>query len=211
MLMKEYNDVSISSKQSFVANLNNLSKIILYITVISFVVTGNTSILFSGVFSLVVFVAVYYLRKKIETDGFDIQGTEIADTKLSKKQLSNYHPITPSNPMGNVLPGDYSENPDRKMAPPAYDKIVSDKINDVTKDMITAKNSGNKNLDDKLFRDLGDNYTFDESMQQFYTTASSQIPNNQGEFAQYCYGDMPSCKEGNEFACSKKDLRYINY
>ena len=132
-------------------------------------------------------------------------------TKLSKKQLNDYHQINKENPLGNVLPGDYSENPERKKAAPAYDKTVSDKINNVTKDMLTEKNLGNKKFKDKLFRDLGDNYMFEESMQQFYTTANSQIPNNQGDFAQFCYGNMPSCKEGNEFACSKKDLRYINY
>lgn len=211
ILIKEYDDIYISSDRTFIANLNNLSKIILYITIISFAYTRNTNILLSGGFSLSVFTAVYYLRKKSDFDGFEVNGAEIVETKLSKKQLKDYHPINHSNPMGNVLPGDYSNNPTRKPAPPAYDKTVTDKINDVTKEMIAEKNIGHKNLSDKLFRDLGDNYVFEESMQQFYTTANSQIPNNQKDFAQYCYGNMPSCKEGNEFACSKNNSRYINY
>jgi len=41
---------------------------------------------------------------------------------------------------------------------------------------------------------------FDESMNSFYTTASSQIPNKQGDFARWCYGSMPSAKEGDKKA-----------
>ena len=131
--------------------------------------------------------------------------------KFQKKKLEDFHPISPDNPMGNVMPGDYLENPERKSAAPSYDKTVTDSINNVTKKMLNEKNSSNSKFEQKLFRDLGDNYKFEESMMNFYTTPSSQIPNNQGEFAKFCYGNMPSCKEGNEFACSKKDLRYINY
>jgi len=30
-----------------------------------------------------------------------------------------------------------------------------------------------------------------------------QSNNNQKEFAEFCYGNMPSCKEGDEFMCEK--------
>jgi hypothetical protein len=48
-------------------------------------------------------------------------------------------------------------------------------------------------------------------MINFNTNPNTQIPNDQAGFADFCYGNMPSCKEGNEFACMKKDFRYINY
>ena len=211
MLIKEYDDIKISQKHTFVKNLNNLSKIIIYVTLITFLITRKTTILISGVFSLAVFISIYYLRTNKSKQGFEVSGHSIEESKISKKKLNEFHPITDKNPMGNVLPGDYVENPERKPAPPSYDKTVSDTINTVTKKMLNEKNSSNSKFDQKLFRDLGDNYKFEESMMNFYTTPGSQIPNNQGEFAKFCYGDMPSCKEGNEFACSKKDLRYINY
>lgn len=211
-LIREYDSIKISSENNFVTNLNNLSRIILYITIISFLLTRNASVLLSGVFSLAIFVIVYYLRENKLKSGFDIINNDAKEsTRLSKKNLEDYYPIKEENPLSNVMPGDYMNNPARKKAAPAYDATVSNKINNTTKKMITEKNLGNKNLENKLFRDLGDNYKFDESMINFYTTASSEIPNNQGEFAKFCYGNMPSCKEGNEFACAKKDLRYINY
>ena len=69
------------------------------------------------------------------------------------------------------------------------------------------KNSFNE----KLFKNLGENIGFEHSMRNFYSTANTQIPNDQKGFAEFCYGDMPSCKEGNEFACTKNTQRWTNY
>ena len=61
--------------------------------------------------------------------------------------------------------------------------------------------------DARLFQELGgasaggqQDLFFNESMNSFYTMPASQIPNNQGEFANWCYGSMPSAKEGNKKA-----------
>ena len=64
-------------------------------------------------------------------------------------------------------------------------------------------------LEKKLFKDLGDEIEFDRSMHNFYTTPNTKIPNDQDKFAQFCYGDMPSCKEGNALACEKGAFKYI--
>ena len=40
-------------------------------------------------------------------------------------------------------------------------------------------------------------------------THSYKIPNEQRRFAEFCYGNMPSCKEGNDFACMQNNERYI--
>jgi hypothetical protein len=37
-----------------------------------------------------------------------------------------------------------------------------------------------------------------------YYNANSTIPNDQGVFAEFCYGSMNSCKSGNIFACAKQ-------
>ena len=57
------------------------------------------------------------------------------------------------------------------------------------------------NIDQRLFKDLGDSFNFDQSMRSWYATPNTQVPNDQKAFAEYLYGDMPSCKEGDKFSC----------
>ena len=63
---------------------------------------------------------------------------------------------------------------------------------------------------EKLFADLANEFEFEQSMRPFYSTASSTIPNDQKSFAEFCYGSMISCKEGNLFACARDNPQYRN-
>ena len=65
-----------------------------------------------------------------------------------------------------------------------------------------------KSQDARLFKNLGDNLTFQHSMRNFYSMPNTQIPNNQKDFANFCYGNMPSCKEGDELQCSKNNASF---
>ena len=51
---------------------------------------------------------------------------------------------------------------------------------------------------------------FEQSLRQFTSNPGSTIPNDQGAFADFCYGSMVSCKEGNQFACARNLSRHIN-
>ena len=59
--------------------------------------------------------------------------------------------------------------------------------------------------DKRLFKNLGDNISFENSMRNFYAMPNTQIPNNQRDFALFCYGNMPSCKDGDGLQCSKNN------
>ena len=52
---------------------------------------------------------------------------------------------------------------------------------------------------------------FEDSMQRFISNPNTQIPNDQEGFAKYCYGEMVSAKEGNEFSLGRNSARYTNY
>ena len=56
-----------------------------------------------------------------------------------------------------------------------------------------------KNIDKKLFKDLGEKFEFDRSMIPFNSAPNTHIPNDQHLFANFLYGDMVSGKEGNKF------------
>jgi len=192
-------------------NFNAISRLVIYISILGLILFRSINYLFSGIFTLALISVYYNYQKKISKESFvdDVSSSNVQ----KKKKFNLYHPIKTNNPMGNVLLTDISDDPTRKAAPPSYVKKVEDKINDNTKDMIKEVNKTfNKDeLTKKLFKDLGDNYNFEESMINFYSNPSTTIPNDQKGFADYCYGNMPSCKEGDEFACAKKNDRYINY
>jgi hypothetical protein len=102
---------------------------------------------------------------------------------------------TKKNPMMNVLMTDYRDNPKRPRAKPSFAPSVRENIDEKTKEQIED------DLNEKLFKDLGDEIQFDRSMQHFYTTANTQIPNDQKAFADFCFGNMSSCKDGEVDEC----------
>jgi hypothetical protein len=56
-------------------------------------------------------------------------------------------------------------------------------------------------FNDDLYRDVKDIFGKNNSQRQFYTVPGNQVPNDQGSFAQWCYGQPKTCKEGNKLAC----------
>jgi len=112
------------------------------------------------------------------------------------------------NPLSNVLMTDYDYNPYKKPAAPSYNNDINDEILAKTKEFVANANPTQPDITDKLYRDLGDEMVFEQSMRQFYSNPSSTIPNDQNSFSEFCYGGMISCKEGNMFACAKNLSRH---
>tara|TARA_R110002072_G_scaffold245573_6_gene404854 strand:- start:418 stop:1053 length:636 start_codon:yes stop_codon:yes gene_type:complete len=91
------------------------------------------------------------------------------------------------NPMGNVLPTDFADRPDRPTA--CYAPSV--------------KNEIKRYLDDTIPYDAGRSRSALPSVQryvaarQFYTNPNTMIPNDQTSFAEFCYGKKhePMCKD----------------
>ena len=66
-------------------------------------------------------------------------------------------------------------------------------------------NKSNPNIDKRIFSGLGENFELDTSMRQFTSNANTRITNDQGAFAQFLYGNMPSCKDGDVMMCGAND------
>lgn len=134
---------------------------------------------------------------------------------VSKVPLEEFNPINKKNPMGNVLLTEITDSPNRKSAPPSFNPDVYEDINAATKKQTQYLNPGIKNTDKQLYGDLGDNFKFDtEMMRNFYSTANTRVCNDQGAFAQYLYGDMPSGKSSGPdgaFARVQDNPRYNLY
>lgn len=184
--------------------LNAITRLVIALTVLGYLLTRTNRILITGVVTI---LAIIVLRKaqrwkdlqdrakNPHKEGF----TSPALYKLTKEA---YTEPTPQNPVMNVLLPERKDNPDRRPAAPSFNPEVVEDINASTQDFVLS-NLGDKKLRDKLFKDLGDNFVFDQSMRPWYATANTQIPNDQGAFADFCYGDMISCKEGDSLACER--------
>lgn len=185
---KYIHEIYPKSNMSKFRKINAVTRLIILLTILFLITTYKVSYLISGIVSLVL---IYIITSNNKKEGFKMK------KEKTKKELYV------DNPLNNVLPGD---DPEREPAEKAYEKKSLVNINESVKEMIQQQNSSIDNINDKLFKDLGENLEFDRSMRQFYTTANTTIPNDQKGFAEYCYKDMVSGKEGDESALLKNTV-----
>ncbi len=119
-------------------------------------------------------------------------------TTLADKLRDDFHPVTRQNPLGNVLLTEIGDRPDRDAAPPAFHPEVQEEIRDHVKKAVQRLNPTIQHMRGQLFGDLYGEYQLDQSLRAFYAMPNTRVDNDQGAFAQYLYGDMPSAKEDTE-------------
>lgn len=197
LFKKEYiTEVWPSINMQFSEKLNAITRLVIFLTLTGLFIGNKMQILITGAVTILCIVMLYLFKTKKTKEGFSAsQPSPVIDSNV-------YTLPSEKNPLMNVLPPEISDNPTRKEAAPSFNKNVVSTINDDVKEFV-AENFKDPSIKDKLFHDLGDNFTFDRSMRQWYSTASTQIPNDQKSFAEWCYGDMVSCKEGHELACTR--------
>ena len=188
--------------------LNAMTRFIIVLTLLGYVTTKSAKVLMSAIVTLGVVVLMYLSNKKQnkKLSMEDIKKEGFTNRELYQNLKTNFTNPTPQNPLMNVMLPELHENPERKSAAPSFNADVEKDINESVKRNLIEK----EKVDPKLFQDLGDNFIFDQSMRNFYTMPNSRIPNDQKGFAEFCYGTMVSCKEGNEFACEKNMYRNPN-
>ena len=198
--------------------LNAVSRTVIFLTLISYIFTRNTRILGVGAITLGAIYLLYSYQKteNKKKESRNVEGyTDPASTFLRENNLvlnpeTVFQAPSSQNAFGNVLLTDYEYNPDRRPAPPIDNDKVEDDILSEAKKMVANENPGQPDIVDKLFKDLGEQLNFEQSLRPFYSNPATTIPNDQGAFAEFCYGGMISCKEGNMFACAKNLSRHEN-
>jgi hypothetical protein len=191
--------------------LNAISRTIIIVTILLFLFSRRLRILIIGVITLVaIYMYHYSLNKPVKKESFHPALDVLDDYNADLSITNTFDNPESSNPFSNVLVTDYDYNPEKKPAPPAFNRNINNDILEQAKKMVVEQNPGQPNIADKLFMDLGEQFEFEQSLQPFYSTASSTIPNDQSGFADFCYGSMVSCKEGNSFACARNLHRHTN-
>ena len=191
--------------------LNAITRTIIVLTMLSYAYSQTTRILFIGSITIVAiyFLYIFRMQEKKKLEAFEDPALEV----LKNANFDNtdvFDVPSPENPLSNVLLPDYDFNPNKKPAPPTFSETTKTAILDNAKQLVADVNPGQPDIVDKLFANLGDQLNFEQSMQQFVSNPSTTIPNDQTAFAEFCYGSMISCKEGNEFACARNLDRYTN-
>lgn len=193
------------SFMSFNEKLNSLSRLIIIFSLMGGLIFRSIKAITTGI--VVLFLIALLKAGSISnlTEGFSSLGDETSDVNIDKEEIADiktnvtsYKKPSSNNPLGNVLLTEIYDNPERKPAPPAYYHGMDDEIKNKTKEMIKEINKSNVDIEKKLFQDLGNNTVFDYSMRNFYSTANTQIPNDQNGFTKFLYGDMKSTKDGTK-------------
>jgi hypothetical protein len=208
------------------SKLNAISRMIILLTLLGYLLTMSYKLILLGVVSLAM-IALLYTAQSKQNNATNQPTKSSSDNKEGFSNYANYNTgrrrmvsskgaapapatsgltfqaPTPQDPLMNVLLTDIQDHPNRPAAEPAFNPQVEHDINQCTQQFVVKDLGGNPNLEDRLFRDLGDNYEFSNSMRNYFATPNTKIPNDQHAFAEYCYGSMISCKEGNMMACAR--------
>lgn len=207
----EITQIWFTPSMTFEKKMNAISRLVILLTLFGFAITGEIKFLIIGLITLASIVCIYLIQNK-QTEGFDNSEAVklINPITLDSILKTQFSTTDKYNPMSNVLLTDIGDNPDKKAAPPAFNEDVSNEIDHATKRAVQMLNPGIDNTTKQLYGDdIIENINFDNSMRAFYSTPNSKVANDQTAFAQYLYGDMPSCKTGDAFACTQDNLRYI--
>ena len=221
-----------STDMSYEQKLNAITRLIILITILGYILTMSPRILVVGGLTLAAIVVLFKIRKQKITkqmldEGFRIRGNE--ETGMFDKKPDSYvNPVTldtllktefkegtKKNPFSNVLLTQINDDPNRKSAPPSFNVDVDEDITTNVKKAVQMMNPGIKNTNKQLYGDLYQNFELDQSNRAFFSTANTSVPpGDQPSFAQYLYGNMPSAKESTpdgNMQRVKDNYRYTLY
>ena len=189
--------------------LNAISRTVILLTLLTFLMKRSWVILVVSAMTLFAIYVLYFYKqqehrkndRKTMKEGFESTALDTFEKFINDPDT--FDKPTPENPFCNVRNTDIDFNPNKKPAPPSFNENINEQILESAKQMVRNAHPDQPDIGDRLFTDLGDQFVFEQSMRPFYSMPSTTIPNDQTGFAEFCYGNMVSCKEGNRFACNR--------
>lgn len=217
MFTMEMFEIYPTNKMTFERKINAIIRLVVILCFLGYLITQSPTFIITGICTIIaIYVLYYYQRNKermygsvnsLMKEGFE----EIKSKEQMNRHISEeYTPTKKDNPFGNVLMNEYTDNPNRKAAAPAFNPVVMDDITSNVKKMVQNENPTIENSSHQLFGGLYEKFELDQSNRAFFSTANTKIPNDQGSFADFLYGDMPSGKLNGEQRV-KDNLRYNLY
>jgi hypothetical protein len=182
---KNYDKFYPSSTMTYAEKLNSVMRLSLYFTLVVFILKKDSNILFIPIFTG---IFTFFLYSNTSTKKNN-EETFLSKMNLYKDPFTNEvcHRPSAENPFMNILISDYKTNPKRV------------KACNINKGNI--KKEAQQYFNQNLYRDVGDIFHKNASDRNWYTTASTTIPNDDQSFKDYLYSLRPTCKEGSGNAC----------
>ena len=180
-----------SKGMSFTEQLNALTRLSIYFSIVIFVIKQNSHIFFVPIFMAGFTYFLYTIDSNNKTSE-----TLYLDSKAQFKDKNTDEICSkPSknNPFMNVLMNEYNDNPERKQAC----NISRSDIKATTKKMFNTN----------LYRDVDDIFQKNASDRNYYTNPVTTIPNDMAAFAKFLYPLPKTCKEGSSTQCYRDTYR----
>jgi len=197
--------------------VNAITRLVIILMFIGYLLTLSTNIFLIGLVTLGVVYVLYFIQTREKNQSVEkfsnrLSGVypSITDPVIYEMNKNKYVKPSVSNPLMNVTLPEIYYDPKRKPAAPAFNPEVEQEINKSVKTFVEEP-FNDSTIDKKLFADLGDEMQFNRSMIPFNAMPNTQVPNDQGAFQNYLYGDMISGKEGNPLALERKQTGAYNY
>jgi len=165
--------------------LNAIFRLSIYISILTSIYNNDMRY---GAIALLTGLFTYYLYTNkpaiVETFG------EKGDGKCTMPTLDN--------PFMNVTMRDYLNVKDGQIVdrPPACDPSDPEVKRDI-----------DDKFENNLFRDVNDVFGKMNSQRQYFTMPWTEIPNRQGDFANWLYGSAASCKDDQDKCLRYEDVR----
>jgi hypothetical protein len=232
LLNKEYIfDLWPTNNMDYERKVNAITRLILLITILGYIFTQSIKIIIAGLITVLILFILFKMKKqKITKDvlkeNFQIEGDKIFNFVSNDKDKlvdpvtletvlrSDFKEGTKKNPFSNVLLTEINDDPERNAAPPAFNPDVDVDITTNVKRAIQRMNPTIDNTNKQLFGDMWQNFELDQSNRIFYSTPNTRVANDQGAYANFLYGLMPSAKESDALGNMqrvKDNYRYILY
>ena len=211
-----------ASMDDYNQKVNAIVRLVILLTLLGTLLSKSIKFLLIGMITLgVIFIICAQKVPTKQPEGFSDRKLKFTGGKkndvlvdpltLDTMIKTDYQSGTAKNPFGNVLLPEIKYNSDRKPATPAFNPEVAEDITKNTKKMVQQLNPGIKNTDKQLFGSMTDEFYLDQSNRVFNSMPNTRVTNDQGAFAQFLYGNMPSCKDGDVIQCSASDARTTPY
>ena len=231
LLNKEYIfELWPTTNMCYEQKLNAISRLIILLTILGYILTMSQRVLVIGLLTLVVIFVLFKMKKQKVTkemlnEGFNVKGNEVtgmfdkkSDYYVNPQTLdsvlkSEFKEGNKKNPFSNVLLTQIGDEPERKSAPPAFNVDCDEDITKNVKRAVQMMNPGIKNTNKQLYGDLYQEFELDQSNRAFFSTANTRVQNDQSAFAQFLYNDLKySAKESTPegaFARVQDNWRWI--